>query len=170
MDGEGIDGGDGGNTDAPPPTTTSADGPARMVAADKLACGWVFPPPRAFDHLKLTAFLRAVAPRVARVKGVFRIAGSADYFVPTLAPCPDGGGGGGGGAVIDLEPICYRGDSLAEVILPHALPAAGNLGGSSSSSDRKNDAAGAAAAAAVAAAMAGDWSPLESLLIETLAS
>ncbi|GBF90583.1 hypothetical protein Rsub_03155 [Raphidocelis subcapitata] len=145
--------------------------PARIVrpgggaAADAPpACGWAFHSEDRFDRAPLLALLQRLRPRVARVKGVFRV-GAAEWALPAARL------GGGGREELALAPVCYRGESVAEVILHSGGGGGGVTGGGRSEgppSSGHDDAQGARAEEAVAAAAAGDWGPLEALLVATL--
>ena len=73
-----------------------APGRPRRVEARGGACGWIFSPGDVFDRDALAALLAALWPRVARIKGVFRV-GQAVWVAPALGPAA--------GEII-LEEIC----------------------------------------------------------------
>jgi hypothetical protein len=145
-----------------------------------LACGWLFHGGDRFDRgrlLRLLGSLQRAAPAVARAKGVFRVA-EGEWAVPSLAPSGGGGGSGGSEASsqVALSPVCYRGDSFAEVIVAAAPGASrGAEAGKAVSGAPDPGAAGGAAgewgarvAAAVDAAGAGEFVPLEELFLGAL--
>jgi hypothetical protein len=145
---------------------------ARPAGGGPPACGWVFHAADSFDRARLTALLAALqrARGVARAKGVFRV-GAADFVLPGLAL------GARGRPEVALAPICYRGESCAEVILGDG-PGGATSGGSGSAMGAAAPAAGpdeaagpsdAAVASAVAAAAAGNWAPMEALWLAALA-
>jgi hypothetical protein len=142
------------------------------------ACGWAFHAEDRFDRAALLALLQQLRPRVARVKGVFRV-GAAEWALPSLRL----GGGDPPREEAALAPVCYRGESVAEVILHQGTCGArrqssgvgvGGAGGGQSGEGAPGgglgEARGEQTDAAVAAAGAGDWAPLEALLLETLTS
>ncbi|KAI8466289.1 MAG: CobW/HypB/UreG, nucleotide-binding domain-containing protein [Monoraphidium minutum] len=122
-------------------------------------CGWVFHVGDVFDRTRLLRLLRALRRRTARAKGVFRV-GPAQWAIPGAARR----GGAGGGGELSLEPICYRGQSCAEVIFGGGGGGAGAGGGGEGEEGFE-----AEVAAAVAAAEGGELGALEALFVGALA-
>lgn len=109
------------------------------------ACGWVFDRACQFDRQRLLAFLRHLAPRCSRLKGVFRV-GPSRWEAASCAA--SSGPGGLGVQQVELQEIAYWRDSRMEVIV-------------SASSADTDEARGAGA-------VATDWLSVEALLLCTL--
>lgn len=94
-----------------------------------MCCGWVFHQQDRFDQVLLKQLLQNLQPLVARVKGVFRV-GAKQWVMPASSGLRQGQPAAPKGQQGDeacqqtitstdliLEPICYRGDSMVEVII-----------------------------------------------------
>lgn len=108
-----------------------------IQAGPHTSCGWVFHEQDVFDQALLLQLLQAVQPSVGRLKGVFRTA-AKQWVMPVEAPAGQDTrqqlkadaqhqqqqqhgeavcAGGAAPAVLQLQPVCYRGPSMVEVII-----------------------------------------------------
>lgn len=88
------------------------------------AFGWVFAETDVFDTAALQQLLAVLASHVQRCKGVFRT-GTKQWVAHGAGLQPaaaDGGGIGGAQGTSLLQPLCYRGCSMVEVIMEASRP------------------------------------------------
>jgi hypothetical protein len=126
-------------------TTVSAGKPCRvpgtgLQAAGCSSCGWVFDQGDMFDQVLLLQLLQLVQPCVMRLKGVFRV-GQKQWVMPLslaaplqqqqrdaqlkaeqdkqqqIAAAPAAGDTAACKKQLQLQPVCYRGPSMVEVIV-----------------------------------------------------
>uniref|UniRef100_A0A383VMH9 CobW/HypB/UreG nucleotide-binding domain-containing protein n=1 Tax=Tetradesmus obliquus TaxID=3088 RepID=A0A383VMH9_TETOB len=105
-----------------------------LQAAGCGSCGWVFDQQDIFDQVLLLQLLQLVQPAVLRLKGVFRVA-QKQWVMPLSLPAPQQQQQQQQQAVLptteldelqqstasskawQLQPVCYRGPSMVEVIV-----------------------------------------------------